>query len=110
MVTKAHSMPDPFAGADRPDYVEPPITVEVRAFIWDALAEHPEDNRIVARGQVAGDVGRKFGVNPSVAIDWVRRVGDPVQFRPIQRRSGYDLERLPVDGPNPYLNQATEKE
>ena len=107
MPTKPHSMPDPFAGADRPDFVEPKITLEARIFIWDALAKHPEDNRIVARGQVAGDVGRKFGVQPSIAIDWVGRVGDPVQFRPIQRPHGLDLERLPVVGPNPYLPKSS---
>ena len=105
MTVQAHSMPDPFAGQDRPDFVEPEITREARIFIWEALAQNPEDNREVARGQVAGDVGRRFGVQPSIAIDWVGRVGDPVQFRPIQRPHGLDLERLPVVGPNPYLHK-----
>ena len=110
MTVQAHSMPDPFAGQDRPDFVEPKITLEARIFIWEALAQNPEDNREVARGQVGGSVRRRFNIHPSVAIDWVRCVPDPVQFRPIERPHGLDLERLPVVGPNPYLNQAAEKE
>ena len=105
MPTKPHSTPDPFGTSDRPDFVEPKITLEARIFIWEALAQNPEDNREVARGQVAGHVGRRFGVQPSIAIDWVRCVPDPVQFRPIQRSHGLDLERLPVVGPNPYLHK-----
>ncbi|WP_458789301.1 hypothetical protein [Adonisia turfae] len=94
-------MPDPDAGADRPDYVPPEITQEARIYIWDELARNPEDNRVVARGQVAGKVAERFGVSQSVAIRWVI-ADDPVRFRPILRAHGYDLVRLPI-GPNPYL-------
>ena len=108
MATKPHSTPDPFAGEDRPDYEPPEITQEARAFIWERLAQNPENNRIVARGQVAGEVAERFGVSQSVAIRWVI-ADDPVQFRPILGPHGYDLERLPVRGPNPFTDKGPRK-
>ena len=107
MATKPHSTPDPFAGEDRPDYEPPEITQEARIYIWDELARNPEDNRIVARGQVAGKVAERFGVSQSVAIRWVGHIhDDPVQFRPIPGPHGYDLERKEL-GPNPFLSKGS---
>lgn len=106
MVAKHHSTPDPFGTGDRPDYEPPEITQEARAFIWERLAQNPEDNRVVARGQVAEEVAERFGVSQSVAIRWVI-ADDPVQFRPVLTPHGYDLERLPVVGPNPYVDEGS---
>ena len=91
MVTKAHSMPDPFAGADRPDYVVPELTPEMRTIAEDAMAACDHGDRAVARGRAAGALQRTFGLDLSTAVYLVGRCTDRPPFRAVRTERGYDL-------------------
>ena len=91
MVTKAHSMPDPFAGADRPDYVVPELTPEMRMVAEDAMAACDHGDRAVARGRAAGALQRTFGLDLCTAVYLVGCCTDRPPFRAVQTERGYEL-------------------
>lgn len=106
MVTKAHSMPDPFAGADRPDYVAPKLTPEMRIVAEDAMAACDHGDRAVARGRAAGALRKAFGVDLCTAVYLVGCCTDRPPFRAERTERGYDLVRKEL-GPNPSLSKGS---
>ena len=91
MTVQAHSMPDPFAGADRPDYVAPKLTPEMRVVAEAAMAACDHGDRAVARGRAAGALRKAFGLDLSTAVYLVGSCTDRPPFRAVRTERGYDL-------------------
>ena len=106
MPTKPHSMPDPFAGQDRPDYVPPKLTPEMREVAEAAMAACDHGDRAVARGRAAGALHRKFGVDLCTAVYLVQQCTDRPPFEVVPTERGYELVRKEL-GPNPSLSKGS---
>lgn len=91
MPTKPHSMPDPFAGQDRPDFVVPKLTPEMRTVAEDAMAACDHGDRAVARGRAAGALQRTFGLDLCTAVYLVQQCTDRPPFEAVRTARGYEL-------------------
>lgn len=106
MTVQAHSMPDPFAGADRPDYVAPKLTPEMRVVAEAAMAACDHGDRAVARGRAAGALQRKFGLDLCTAVYLVQQCTDRPPFEVVRTARGYELVRKEL-GPNPSQHKGS---
>lgn len=106
MVTKAHSMPDPFAGAERPDYVAPKLTPEMREIAEAAMAACDHGDRAVARGRAAGALRKAFGVDLCTAVYLVGSCTDRPPFEAVRSARGYELVGKELD-PNPSQHKGS---